>query len=73
MLCKEFTDEEISDTLFQIEPMKALGPDGYPARFFFMKTQKALYFDVFIEKEGFCTSPRKGEHPAIQLDLKRLA
>jgi len=32
-LCKEFTDEEIGDALFQIGPLKALGPDGFPARF----------------------------------------
>jgi hypothetical protein len=33
-LCKEFTTEEINDTLFQIEPLKALGLDGFRARFF---------------------------------------
>jgi hypothetical protein len=32
-LCKEFLDDEISDTLFQIGPLKA-GLDGFPARFF---------------------------------------
>ena len=32
-LCKPFTDEEISDALFQIGPLKAPGPDGFPARF----------------------------------------
>jgi hypothetical protein len=34
MLCKEFSDEEISDALFQIGPLKAPGIDGFPARFF---------------------------------------
>jgi hypothetical protein len=34
MLCKEFSDEKISDALFQIGPLKALGIDGFPARFF---------------------------------------
>lgn len=33
-LCKDFTEEEISNALFQIGPLKALGPDGLPARFF---------------------------------------
>ena len=32
-LIKPFTDEEISDALFQIGPLKAPGPDGFPARF----------------------------------------
>ena len=34
MLCKEFSDEEIGDALFQISLLKAPGPDGFPARFF---------------------------------------
>lgn len=33
-LCKDFTDEEISNAMFQIGPLKAPGPDGFPARFF---------------------------------------
>lgn len=33
-LCKEFSNEEISDALFQIGPLKAPGPDGFPASFF---------------------------------------
>jgi hypothetical protein len=33
-LCNEFTEEEISNALFQIDPLKAPGPDGFPARFF---------------------------------------
>jgi hypothetical protein len=32
-LCAPFSDKEISDALFQIGPLKALGPDGFPARF----------------------------------------
>lgn len=31
---KEFTEKEISDALFQIGPLKAPGPDGFPARFY---------------------------------------
>jgi hypothetical protein len=33
-LCKEFSNEEVSDALFQIGPLKAPGPDGMPGRFF---------------------------------------
>ncbi|KAK1642043.1 hypothetical protein QYE76_059848 [Lolium multiflorum] len=32
-LCAPFTKKEISDALFQISPLKAPGPDGFPARF----------------------------------------
>lgn len=34
LLCKEFPDKEISDALFQIGPLRAPGPDSFPARFF---------------------------------------
>jgi hypothetical protein len=33
-LCKDFTEEEIGDALFQIGPTKAPGIDGYPTKFF---------------------------------------
>jgi hypothetical protein len=33
-LYRDFSNEEISDALFQIGPLKALRPDGFPARFF---------------------------------------
>jgi hypothetical protein len=33
-LCKEFSEEDISDVLFQIGPLKAPGLDGFLARFF---------------------------------------
>jgi hypothetical protein len=32
-LCAPFSEKEISDALFQIGPLKAPGPDGFPARF----------------------------------------
>ena len=33
-LCAPFSEKEISDALFQIGPIKALGTDGFPARFY---------------------------------------
>lgn len=33
-LCREFSDKEISDAMFQIGPLKAPGIDGFPARFY---------------------------------------
>jgi hypothetical protein len=34
VFCKGFSDKEISDAMFQIESLKAPGPDGFPACFF---------------------------------------
>jgi hypothetical protein len=33
-LCKPFSNDEISDALFQIGPLKAPGMDRFPSRFF---------------------------------------
>jgi hypothetical protein len=33
-LCNDFSEKEIADALFQIGPLKAPSPDGFPARFF---------------------------------------
>jgi hypothetical protein len=33
-LCKDFSPDEIGDALFQIGPLKAPRPDGFPGRFF---------------------------------------
>jgi hypothetical protein len=57
--CREFSDEEIGNALFQIGPLKALGRDGFPTRFF------QRHWGVFKEditaaiKEFFCS----GEMP----------
>lgn len=34
ILCRDFSEEEIGDALFQIGPLKAPGIDGFPARFY---------------------------------------
>jgi hypothetical protein len=60
-LTKPYSEEEISDALFQIGPLKAPGPDGFPARFFqrswlFMKDDVVravrLFFETGIMKDG---------------------
>ena len=33
-ICAYFSEKEISDALFQTDPLKAPGPDGFPARIF---------------------------------------
>jgi hypothetical protein len=33
-LCKKIPDEEISDAVFLICPVKAPGPNGFPTRFY---------------------------------------
>jgi hypothetical protein len=32
--CREFLEKEISDAMFQMGPLKAPGPDGFPAQFY---------------------------------------
>jgi hypothetical protein len=33
-LCKDFSEKEISDAMFQMGPLKVPGSDGFPARFY---------------------------------------
>jgi hypothetical protein len=51
-LCKEITTEEISDALFQIGPLKAPGPDGFPARFF-QRNWEVMKADVISAIQHF--------------------
>jgi hypothetical protein len=52
-LCKEFSMEEISNALFQIGPLEAPSPDGFPARFF-QRNWEVLRDDVIrVVKEFF--------------------
>jgi hypothetical protein len=51
-LCKEFSVEEIGDALFQIAPLKAPSPDGFPARFF-QKTWEVKRQDITRGVQNF--------------------
>uniref|UniRef100_A0A8I6X233 Reverse transcriptase domain-containing protein n=1 Tax=Hordeum vulgare subsp. vulgare TaxID=112509 RepID=A0A8I6X233_HORVV len=51
-LIKEFSEKEISDALFQIGPLKAPGPDGFPARFF-QRNWDIMKKDVIEAIQGF--------------------
>jgi hypothetical protein len=51
-LCKDFSDDEISDALFQIGPIKAPGPDGLPSRFF-QRNWASLKQDVTTAVRNF--------------------
>ena len=51
-LCALFSDKEISDALFQIEPLKAPGPDGFPARFF-QRNWSTIKEDVLAAVKDF--------------------
>lgn len=54
-LCKDFSDEEIGDGLFQIGPLKAPGPDGLPGRFFQRNWSLMEEDTIHAVKEFFLT------------------
>jgi hypothetical protein len=51
-LTAPFTEKEISDALFQIGPLKAPGPDGFPARFL-QRNWGILKEDVIAAVQNF--------------------
>jgi hypothetical protein len=55
-LCKEFTGEEISNALFRIGPLKAPGPDGFPARFFQRHWEVMKHDIIRVVQEFFASS-----------------
>ena len=61
LLRRDFTDEEISNALFQIGPLKAPGPDGFPARFFqrnwgIIKKEVTSAVRAFFQGRGYAGS-----------------
>jgi hypothetical protein len=48
-LTAEYTEEEVRKAIFQMEHNKALGPDGFPAKFYqtFWETIKGDLLDLF--------------------------
>jgi hypothetical protein len=51
-LCKEFSDVEIGDALFQMSPFKVLGPDWFSTRFF-PKNWETMKNDVIRGVKSF--------------------
>jgi hypothetical protein len=51
-LCAPFSEKEISDALFHIGPLKAPGPDGFPARFL-QRNWDLLRHDVVVAVQRF--------------------
>jgi hypothetical protein len=60
-LCKSFSDQEISDALFQIRPLKAPGPDGFPARFY-QRHWGLIKEDIIAAVKVFFTSGTMPSH-----------
>jgi hypothetical protein len=58
-LCSDFSDKEISDALFQIGPIKAPGPDGFPARFY-QRNWEVLRSEIISAVKHFFAICQKG-------------
>jgi hypothetical protein len=72
-LCKDFSDKEIGDALFQMGPLKALGPDGFPARFF-QRNWEVMKADVVMGVRAFFATshmPQGVNYTTIVLILKK--
>jgi hypothetical protein len=72
-LCKDFSEQEISDALFQVGPLKAPGPDGFPVRFF-QNNWATVKFDVIKGVQQFFRTghmPHGVNETAIVLILKK--
>jgi hypothetical protein len=54
-LCRHFIEKEISDALFQMRPLKAPGPDGFPA-YFFQRHWGIVKEDVIAAVKQFFTN-----------------
>jgi hypothetical protein len=51
-LCKPYIEEEIGNAPFHIGPLKAPGPDGFPARFF-QRNWGLMKPDIIIAVQKF--------------------
>ena len=54
-LCRAYTEEEISNAFFQIGPLKALGCDGFPARFY-QRNWATLKVEIVAAVQEFFSS-----------------
>jgi hypothetical protein len=59
-LCRDFTDQEIEHAIFQIGPLKAPSPDGFPARFFH-NNWEVIKKDVLAAVKVFCNTCKISE------------
>ena len=53
-LCRAYTEEEISNALFQIGPLKAPGCDGFPDRFY-QRNWETLKVEIVAAVQEFFT------------------